>query len=82
MLESLHPVFREVDRAVVKYVELTHESPSRSDAELVSSMKRQGIEESLANDCITFVPLAFGRVVVDGVGMTAAAKVKLFAAPR
>lgn len=63
-LETLHPVFRELDAAVHAYVNLVRECPNLSDEQLEARLLAAGIEQSVATGCATFVPLAFGRVVV------------------
>jgi len=71
-LETLHPVFRELDAAVHAYVDLIREVPHLTDEQIETRLLAAGIERSVATGCVTFVPLAFGRVVVTGLGVSVA----------
>ena len=68
-LATLHPVFRELDAAVHAYVDLVREAPNLTDDQIEASLLTSGTEQSVATGCVTFVPLAFGRVVVTHLGV-------------
>ncbi|TWU52020.1 hypothetical protein Poly59_36170 [Rubripirellula reticaptiva] len=73
-LETLHPVFREFDTAVHSYVDLVREAPNLTDEQPEARLLAAGIERFVATGCVTFVPLAFGRVVVTGLRANVADK--------
>lgn len=68
-LSNLHPVFREVDRAVHAYVEVLRAEPSLEDQQIQRELLASGVEPSVAVGCVTFVPLAFGRTIVRDLGV-------------
>jgi hypothetical protein len=69
LLIKLHPFFREVDAAFHTYLNLVITHPRLNEGQLEEALIRQGISPGLAEDCVVFVPLAWGREVVEGLGV-------------
>jgi len=69
LLEKSHPVFREVDAAFHVYLEEVIADPGRDDSVIEQAVLRRGITARLADDCVAFGPLAWGRVVAESLGV-------------
>jgi hypothetical protein len=69
MLEGLHPLFRTVDAGFQVYIDLVSANPSLSDNNLEAELRRRGVEPALAQELVSFVPIAFGREVVQQLGV-------------
>lgn len=77
LLAKLHPVFREVDAAFHAYLEEVTADPSRGDEVIERALIRRGVTEQLAEDCVAFGPMAWGRVVVEQLGVQASPHFRL-----
>jgi hypothetical protein len=71
-LKDLHPVFRELDTAVAAYIDVIRDFPKLSDDEIERKLIGQGVAKAVAVGCVTFVPLAFGREIVQDLGVLVA----------
>jgi hypothetical protein len=71
-LATLHPLFRAADDALKMYVAIIQRAPQLTDDAIEKQLVNDGCEWSMAQCTVLFVPLAFGRVVVDRLGMKAA----------
>jgi hypothetical protein len=65
MLAKQHPVFREVDAAFHAYLEVVTANPRWGDGQVERELIRRGVAAGLAEECVTFGPMAWGRAVVE-----------------
>jgi hypothetical protein len=68
VLAKQYPLFREVDAAFHAYLEVVTASPRWDDGRVEQELVRRGVSAGLAEDCVVFGPLAWGREVVEGLG--------------
>ncbi len=71
-LATLHPLFRDADHALKKYIAIIQRTPHLTDNAIEKQLVAAGCEWSMAQRIVLFVPLAFGRIVVEGLGVKAA----------
>jgi hypothetical protein len=69
ILANQHPVFREVDAAFHAYLEVVTGNPRWDDGRIEQELVRRGVAAGLAEDCVVFGPIAWGREVVEGLGV-------------
>lgn len=69
-LRQHHPVFREVDAAFHIFLEIVVGNPQLKDGQVDHEMVRRGVEVGLAEDCVTFGPMAWGRDVIEQLGVS------------
>jgi hypothetical protein len=69
ILAKQHSVFREVDAAFQVYLEVVTASPQWDDGQIEQEMARRGVGAALAEECVTFGPTAWGREVVEQLGV-------------
>ncbi len=65
ILAKQHSVFREVDAAFHAYLEVVTANPQWDDGQIEQEMVIRGIAAALAEECVTFGPMAWGREVVE-----------------
>jgi len=70
ILARQHRIFREVDAGFHAYLEVVTADPRRDDGRIEQDLIRRGVAAGLAEDCVVFAPLAWGREVVEGLGVT------------
>ena len=70
ILAKQHPVFREVDAAFHAYLEVVAANPQWDDGQSEQSMVSRGIAAALAEECVTFGPMAWGREVLEQLGVS------------
>jgi hypothetical protein len=70
ILAKQHPVFGEVDAAFHAYLEVVTAHPQWADGQVEQETVRRGIAAALAEECVTFGPMAWGRDVVEQLGVT------------
>src|SRR5262245_31809640 len=70
VLQTLHPVFRQVDAMFQKYIEVIAQHPDWDDVQIDKELLRRGVPAENAEDLIVFIPLAFGREVVEQLGVS------------
>ena len=71
-LATLHPLFRDADHTLKKYIAIIQRTPHLTDESIEKQLVAEGCEWSMAQCTVLFVPLAFGRVVVENLGVKAA----------
>jgi hypothetical protein len=69
ILAKQHPVFREVDAGFHAYLEVVTANPQWDDGQIEQEMVRRGVAAALAEECVTFTPMAWGRDVVEQLGI-------------
>jgi len=70
ILAKQHPIFREVDAAFHVYLEVVTANPQWRDDQVEQEMVRRGIAAGLAEECVTFGPMAWGRAIVEQLGVS------------
>jgi hypothetical protein len=69
-LAGLHPLFRVVDAAFHAYLEVLTANPQWTDDQIEQELIRgRGVEGGLAEECVTFGPMAWAREVVEELGV-------------
>lgn len=69
LLRRAHPVFREVDAGFQKYIHILTAHSQWGDNQIQDELLRLGVGSDLAQDLVSFVPMAFGREVVAELGV-------------
>ena len=69
LLATAHVLFREVDAAVHAYLEVLTANPDWEDDRVEAELVRRGVNAGLAEDCVVFVPMAWGRDVAESLGL-------------
>ena len=69
ILAKQHPVFREVDQAFHTYLEVATANPQWDDGQIEQELVRRGMTSALAEECVSFGPMAWGRDVVEQLGV-------------
>jgi hypothetical protein len=70
ILAKQHPLFREVDAAFHAYPEVVTVNSQWDDGQVEQELLRRGVAAALAEECVTFGPMAWGREVVEQLGVT------------
>jgi hypothetical protein len=70
ILAKQHSIFREVDAAFDTYLEVLTANPQLDDGQIEQEMLSRGIAAALAEECVTFGPMAWGREVVEELGVS------------
>ncbi|MES1240930.1 MAG: hypothetical protein ABUT39_04865 [Acidobacteriota bacterium] len=70
LLRRMHPVFREVDAGFQKYIATVTAHPDWDDDKIEKELRLRGVGFALAQELVSFVPMAFGREVVAELGVT------------
>jgi hypothetical protein len=65
LLRDLHPLFRVVDAGFHTYMEVVAANPTWDDNRIEQELRTRGVEAELAQEVVSFAPLAFGREVVQ-----------------
>src|SRR5580765_304910 len=68
-LQNLHPLFRVVDAGFHAYMEVVTANPKWDDNRIEQELRTRGVEAALAEELVAFTPLAFGREIVQGLGV-------------
>lgn len=69
LLRQMHPAFREVDAGFQRYMDTATVHPDWDDNQIEQELGRAGVEPVLAQELVSFVPMAFGREVVAQLGV-------------
>jgi len=69
LLQRLHPVFRIVDAHFQIYIEVISTNPTWDDNRIEEELRQRGVESSTAEELVSFIPLAFGREIVEQLGV-------------
>jgi hypothetical protein len=69
LLQRSHPVFKIVDAGFQIYIEVVSTNPSWDDNRIEEELRKRGVEDELAQELVSFVPLAFGREIVEQLGV-------------
>lgn len=69
ILQGLHPLFRVVDIGFHAYVEVVTANPDWDDGRIEQDLCQRGIEPGLAQELVSFAPMAFGREFVQQLGV-------------
>ena len=70
ILAKQHSVFCETDAGFHVYLEVVTANPQWDDGQIEQEMVRRGVAAALAEECVTFGPMAWGRDVVEQLGVT------------
>jgi|GEM_PF-1647967 len=70
ILSKQHFVFREVDAAFHAFLEVVTANPKWDDGQIEREVVRRGVDVALAAECILFGPMAWGRAMVEQLGVT------------
>lgn len=70
ILSKQHFVFREVDAAFHAFLEVVTANPRWDDGRIEREAVRRGVDAALAAECIIFGPMAWGRAMVEQLGVT------------
>jgi hypothetical protein len=70
ILAKQHRLFREVDAAFHSYLEVITANPKWDDGQIEQELVRRGASPGLAEDCVVFGPIAWGREVAGGLGVS------------
>ena len=69
ILAKQHPIFGEVDSAFHTYLEVVSTNSLWDDGQIEQELIRLGVAAGLAEECVTFGPMAWGREVVEQLGV-------------
>jgi len=69
ILAKQHPLFREVDAGFHVYLEIIVANPQWDDGRIGQELIRRGVAAWLAEECVTFGPMAWGRKVAEQLGV-------------
>jgi hypothetical protein len=69
VLRDLHPLFRTVDAGFHIYMEIASANPGWDDDRVERVLRARGVESVLAQELVSFAPLAFGREIVQELGV-------------
>jgi hypothetical protein len=69
ILAKQHPLFRQVDAAFHAYLEIVTANPRLDDGRIEQELLHRGIEVGLAEEVVTFAPMAWGREVAEQLGV-------------
>jgi hypothetical protein len=69
VLRDLHPLFRGVDAAFHIYIEIASANPEWDDDRIERVLRVRGVDSVLAQELVSFAPLAFGREIVQELGV-------------
>jgi hypothetical protein len=69
ILDKQHPLFRVVDTGFHAYMEIIAANPQSDDNQIEQELRGRGIEAGLAEDLVAFAPIAFGREVLQQLGV-------------
>lgn len=69
ILAPLPSFYRDIDIAFHAYLTLLAKKPTASDTFLERKLKHQQISDHLAEECIVFSPLAWGRPIIAELGI-------------
>jgi hypothetical protein len=70
ILAKQHPVFREVDAVFHAYLDVVTANPVWDDGQVEQELVRRGVVARLAEECVSFGPMAWGRAVVEQLGVS------------
>jgi hypothetical protein len=70
ILAKQHSIFREVDVGFHTFLEVVTANPQWDDDHIEKEMVRRGVAAALAEECVTFGPMAWGREVVEQLGVS------------
>jgi hypothetical protein len=77
ILSKQHPLFRVVDAGFHAYMAILSVNPDWDDARIEKKLRAQVIDPGLAEDLVAFAPLAFGRDVIQQLGVKYSDQYKL-----
>ncbi len=77
ILAEQHIVFREVDAGFHVYLEVVTANPTWDDGRIEQELVRRGVAASLAEECVSFGPIAWGREVVGQLGVECSPRYRL-----
>jgi hypothetical protein len=69
ILSTLHPVFRPLDTAFHAFLEVVSANPTWDDNQIEKALCGRGVDAESAGDLVAFAPLAFGREIVEQLGV-------------
>jgi hypothetical protein len=69
VLSKLHPVFRPLDTAFHAFLEVVSANPAWGDNQIEQALFERGVDADCAQDLVAFAPLAFGREIVEQLGV-------------
>jgi hypothetical protein len=69
ILSKQHPLFRVVDAGFHEYIKVLVANPRCDDSQIEDAVRARGVEAGLAEDLVRFAPLAFGREIVQQLGV-------------
>lgn len=69
ILSKLHPVFRAVDTGFHAFLEVVSANPTWDDSQIEQALCARGVDPQSAQDLVAFAPLAFGREIVEQLGV-------------
>jgi hypothetical protein len=69
VLGDLHPLFRVVDTGFHVYMEIAAANPGWDDDRVERVLRGRGVDSVLAQELVSFAPLAFGREIVQELGV-------------
>lgn len=58
------------DEAIGQFAKAIELSPDATDGDLINTLASNGVVESVAERVVRFTPVAFGRQLLDGLGIT------------
>ena len=69
LLRRMHPVFREVDAGFQQYADTVTTHSDWDDNQVEAELCRRGVAPALAQELVSFVPMAFGREIIAQLGV-------------
>src|SRR4051812_23118545 len=69
ILRDRHAVFDSVDAGFHTYLEVVSATPPWDDSQIEQELGRRGVELQLAQELVAFAPMAFGREIVQQLGV-------------
>jgi hypothetical protein len=69
VLRDLHPLFRVVDTGFHIYMAVAAANPEWDDDRVERVLRVRGVDSVLAQELVSFAPLAFGREIVQELGV-------------
>jgi hypothetical protein len=76
-LAPLPAYYDQIDAAFHSYLTQILKNPTASDTQLESLLRQQKVEPYLAEECVVFAPLAWGRAIVAEFGISYSATYRL-----
>jgi len=69
ILSQLDPTFRPLDAPLHAFLEVVSANPKWDDNQIEQALCARGVEADCAQSLVAFVPLAFGRAIVEQLGV-------------